>query len=57
MTTEKLYKVPEVAEILNVSKESVYKWCQDGTLKCVRIGTAVRVKESELKRVMEDESN
>ncbi len=55
MTTEKLYKVPEVAELLNVSKYTVYKWCQDGKLKCIRVGGTVRIKESELKRVMESE--
>lgn len=54
MEQDKLYKVIEVAEILNVSQVVIYKWCKEGILKCVRIGGVLRIKESELKRVMED---
>ncbi|MBS5566277.1 MAG: helix-turn-helix domain-containing protein [Firmicutes bacterium] len=32
----------EVAEILGVSKKSVYNMCANGTFKCVRIGTRGR---------------
>ena len=31
------YSVMEVAEILGVSKKSVYNMCANGTFKCVRI--------------------
>ena len=36
------YSVMEVAEILGVSKKSVYNMCANGTFKCVRIGTRQR---------------
>ena len=35
----------EVAEILGVSKKSVYSMCANGTFKCVRIGTRLRISK------------
>ena len=35
----------EVAEILGVSKKSVYNMCANGTFKCVRIGTRLRISK------------
>ena len=39
------YSVMEVAEILGVSKKSVYNMCANGTFKCVRIGTRLRISK------------
>ena len=38
------YSVMEVAEILGVSKKSVYNMCANG-FKCVRIGTRLRISK------------
>jgi len=54
MELDKLYKVCEVAEILNVSQVVIYKWIKNGLVKCIRIGGVIRIKESEIKRVMEN---
>ena len=39
------YSVAEVAEILGVSKRSVYNLCSSGELKSVRIGTKLRISK------------
>ena len=39
------YSVAEVAEILGVSKRSVYKLCSSGELKNVRIRTKLRISK------------
>lgn len=40
--TLRLLTADEVAEILRVSRQSVYCWADDGTLPCVRLGRTVR---------------
>ena len=45
-TSEKRsYSVAEVAEILGVSKRSVYNLCSSGELKSVRVGTKLRISK------------
>ena len=39
------YSVAEVAEILGVSKRSVYNLCSSGELKSVRVGTKLRISK------------
>lgn len=39
------YSVAEVAEILGISKRSVYNLCANGTFRCVRIGTRLRISK------------
>ena len=39
------YSVSEAAEILGVSKRSVYNLCAQGTFKTVRIGTRLRISK------------
>lgn len=39
------YSVAEVAEILDVSKRSVYNLCSSGELKSVRVGTRLRISK------------
>ncbi len=45
---ETLLKASDVARILNISLPMAYKVIQRGNLAAVRIGTAVRVKPSDL---------
>lgn len=46
---DKLYTPEEVAELLKVSRETVYNWLRSGKLKAVKISHFWRISESELK--------
>lgn len=39
------YSVAEIAEILGVSKRSVYNLCSSGAIKSVRVGTKLRISK------------
>jgi len=45
---EKLYKVEEVAEMLNVTRQTIYNWLKDGSLKEIKIKGIVRIKKTDL---------
>ena len=49
---ERLYRVSEVARMLNVSGVAVRKWIKSGKLKARRIGKLWMIPESELKRFL-----
>lgn len=49
--TEKNYTPLEVAEIMQVSRQTVYNWINRGTLKAFKAGHSVRISESELKKM------
>jgi excisionase family DNA binding protein len=51
---EKLFTIGEVAEMLRVSKPTVYRLMSGGELKCVKIGGRTLFKESELKRFIDN---
>jgi excisionase family DNA binding protein len=51
-----LMKVEEVAEILSVSKELIYKLAKNKQIKSVRIGSAVRIHPNDLLRYLETNS-
>ncbi|HEU5300385.1 MAG TPA: helix-turn-helix domain-containing protein [bacterium] len=40
--TFRLMTADEVAEILRVSRQSIYRWADNGTLPCIKVGRAVR---------------
>jgi excisionase family DNA binding protein len=48
-----VYKVQEVAERLRVHKNYVYGMIQDGTLRHLRLGTAIRVPREALEELLE----
>ena len=50
---EKLYTCREVANLFRVKVGTVYAWIKNGKIKATVIGAAYRVKESEIKRIME----
>lgn len=50
---EKLYKISQVAQMLNTSRSSVLRWIYQGKLKGIRIFGTWRVPESELKRLLQ----
>ena len=43
VSEKRSYSVAEIAEILGVSKRSVYNLCSAGVIKSVRIGTKLRI--------------
>jgi excisionase family DNA binding protein len=46
---EKLYTIQEVADILKVSKKSVYRYIKSGKLKAKKIGQW-RIRKSDLEK-------
>ena len=40
---KRAYSVPEVAELLNISRSKAYELCREDHFKVVRIGTTVRI--------------
>ena len=55
---EELYTVSEVAKMLKLkSKQTVYDWISDGTIKAIKIGKRVtRIPKSELERLLQKEA-
>jgi len=49
---ERLYKVSEVARMLNVSTVAVRKWVKSGKLRAKRVGKLWMIPEGELKRFL-----
>ena len=48
---KRYYTVSEVAQILNVTTNSVYNWIRAGELKAVKIGkTLVRISNKSLRK-------
>jgi len=47
----------EVAEILKVSRITVYRWIKDGKLKAVKPGGVVRIRKEDLRKFIEGEEN
>jgi excisionase family DNA binding protein len=54
MFVPKLLKVPEAAELLALSKKTVWAWIGDRRIGVVRLGRAVRVPMSEIDRLIEE---
>lgn len=55
--TEKYYTPEEVAELLKVSRETVYNWLRGGKLKGVKVFNFWRISESELNRLLQGGMN
>jgi len=49
-----LHDVPEASVLLRVAPLTIYKWIGQRKLGCVRLGRAVRIPESEIKRLIEE---
>jgi excisionase family DNA binding protein len=46
--------VAEVAELLKLNQQTVRNWIDQGSLPALRVGRRVRIKRSDLDRVLED---
>jgi excisionase family DNA binding protein len=53
MALNRLYTVPEAAEALKVTTAAVRRWIWQRGLTVVKLGSAVRIEESELARLIE----
>jgi len=50
---QKLYTIQEVADILKVSKKSVYRYIKSGKLEATKIGQW-RIKEEDLNKLINE---
>ena len=53
---EKLWRLKDVAESFDVSYSTLWRWAQSERMQTVRLpGGALRVKDSEIQRILEEE--
>ena len=50
---QKLYKLAQVAEMLNLSPWTIMRWNKTGRLRSLKIGRSVRVPEGEIVRLLD----
>jgi excisionase family DNA binding protein len=50
---ESLLTVAEVAELLRLNQQTVRNWIDAGSLPAIRVGRRVRIKRSDLNRILE----
>jgi excisionase family DNA binding protein len=51
---EEFLTVAEVAEMLKLNQQTVRNWIDQGSLPAVRVGRRVRIRRSDLERVLEE---
>jgi len=50
----KYYKMLEVAQMFNVSKQAIYKWVTEGKIKHIRLAdTTIRIPAEEVLKMQE----
>ena len=52
--TDTFYTPEELATLLKVTRQAVYKWIQDGHMEVVRIGRTVRIPADEVERLLRE---
>lgn len=50
----KFYSLQEVADLLKVSKQSIYNWLKEGRIKAKKYGKEYRVTQEELNRLIKE---
>lgn len=50
---EKLLSIPEAAEILGVSKWTLYSWCETGKVPSVKLGRLRKIRVEDLRAFIE----
>src|ERR671914_1408687 len=45
---DELLEVPQIARYLRVSDVTIYRWCREGRLPCLKLGNSWRVRRSAL---------
>jgi excisionase family DNA binding protein len=51
--TTKFLTVPEVAEALQVSQRTVFRWMSEGWLPAIRVGKVTRIRQSDLEAFLQ----
>ena len=46
-----LYKVRDVAALLNIGRTTLYEYVREGKVRVVRFGRAIRIGRDELERI------
>lgn len=54
MMPQEVYTPEEVAAMLKVSKQAIYKWVRQGQLPSIKIGTSVRIPVNAVDRLFTD---
>lgn len=49
---EKLFTSNEACQILRCSKPTLHRWKKEGIIPCVRIGTNIRYRESDIQKIL-----
>jgi excisionase family DNA binding protein len=52
---EKLYSVPEAADVLRISRWTIWAWLRSGRLRGAKVGDRRVIRESELHRLLRDD--
>lgn len=55
MPEAQLLRIPEAAEQLNISRTTMYRLINDGTIKTVRVGQRQRVPAAEINRLIAEQ--
>lgn len=50
----KFYTIPEVAEALNVTSQTIRAWIKQGKIKSQRIGRPILITENNLKEFLQE---
>lgn len=53
-TLEKVYTIEETADILKIPKRTIMRMIHDKRISAIRLGKGYRIKENELKRILEE---
>jgi excisionase family DNA binding protein len=53
-TAETFLTVAEVAEMLKLNQQTVRNWIDQGSLPALRVGRRVRIKQSDLQRILDE---
>lgn len=54
MLKKEILTVREVADYLRVSRVTVWRWCQEGTIPASRIGRNWRIRRDDLIQLLDD---
>ena len=52
---DKMYSVKEVATLLSLAEITIRQWIQRGKIESIKIGSARRISENEVKRLLKGE--
>ena len=53
-TTEPLLSAEEVAAYLGVERSTVWRWCREGRVRCLKIGKHWRVRRGDLEDLLRE---